>query len=139
MVRHARRKGHGILDTLKKVVSGAKQGLEVAKAISAATGIKPSSHVKNQLISGALKSAGLGRKRHHRKRGGCDPNAAKMLMGDGRSHVAKGTVGNMGRHMAEAREHKRMGGRRVHRMGGLQTQSGVNNYPNSASIGVVKF
>lgn len=136
---HRRKKGHGILDTLKKVVSGAKQGLEVAKAISAATGIKPSAHVKHALVSSALKSAGLGRKRvHHRKRGGC-MGQGKVAMGDGRSHVARGTVGNMGHHMAEARAHKVAAGRRIHRVGGLQTQSGSNNYPNAASIGVVRF
>ncbi len=134
MVVHRRKKGKGIIDTLKKVVSGAKKAHEVAKAVSAITGVKPSAHVKNSLLSGALKSAGLGRKRVHRKRGGC--------MGDGRPHGAKGALGNMGLHMAEVRAHKKNGGRRVkmgHHVGGLQTQSGVNNYPNSASLGVVKF
>ncbi len=128
MVVHRRKKGKGIIDTLKKAYSHAQTGLKAVKAVSDITGVKPSAHIKQKLISNALKSAGLGRKHvHHRKRGGCVGNGAK------------GDIGNMHRHMAEVRAHKRMGGRRVHHMGGLQTQSGVNNYPNAASIGVVKF
>ncbi len=159
MVRHVRKKGHGIIDTLKKAYSHAQTGLKAVKAVSDITGVKPSEHIKQKLISSALKSAGLGRKRvHHRKRGGC--------MGQG----VKGEVGNIGKHMAETRIIKKMGGKRVGRVnqvlysdvkstgagrrlrggmtemmsdishvGGLQTQSGVNNYPNAGSIGVARF
>lgn len=113
-----KKKGKGLLDVLKK-------GLSVAKQISDVTGIKPShllassGHPAALLGSALLGSQGLGKKKKSR----CP--------------CVKGGMGNMKQHMMEDRA---MMGKRSHvRRGGLQTQSGVNNYPSAASIGVARF
>lgn len=113
MVKKVKKKGGGLLDVLR-------QGLSVAKTLSDATGIKPSSFLASKGPYGAIGSALL----------------ASQGLGSKKSKI-KGSVGGMQKHKMEDRMMMKRGPRGC--CGGAQYASGVNNTPNAASIGVIRF